>query len=375
MSGAETAGAAGPHRAIFGRSGAVQLLIDPSTGAIVDANVPAAEFYGYAAEELRRLAISDINVLEADAVRAEMAKAAAEERSHFQFRHRLKSGEIRDVEVHSSPVVVDGRVLLHSIVRDTRDRRRAEEALRRSEARFRLLAENVRDLVALVDDQGRFLYVSPSHAEVLGWDPRELEGTRAFDLIHPDDLPAQQAAFRARIETGRTTSVVQRLRRKDGGWTWIESVGAPIPGTDGRPPIVVVTGRDVGERRRAENALREDEEKYRTLVEGSLAGVYIIQDGVFAYANPKLAEIFGCRPGDLVGTPAVGWSAPADRDQVAESLARRLETPADTLHYSFRGRRRDGAEIDVEVLCSRIEYGGRPAIAGTLVDVTERRRS
>jgi diguanylate cyclase (GGDEF)-like protein/PAS domain S-box-containing protein len=365
----------GGYRTMFERSRAVQLLIDPSTGAIVDANAAAAEFYGYSTEELAGLAISDINVLETEAVRLEMERAAAEEISHFRFRHRLKSGEIRNVDVHSGPVVIDGRVLLYSIVHDTTDRRRAEDALRESEARFRLLAEHVHDLIALVDAEGKFLYASPSHTDVLGWRPAELEGTRAFDLIHPDDLPVQQAAFRTRLETGRATSVVQRLRRKEGGWAWIESVGASIPGADGRPSIVVVTGRDVGERRRAEKLLREAEEKYRTLVEGSLAGVYIIQDGVFAYANPKFAEIFGCRPEELIGAPAVELSVPDDRSRVAETLERRLGAEAESLHYSFRGRRRDGTEIDVEVLCSRIDFEGRPAIAGTLVDVTERERS
>ncbi len=251
----------------------------------------------------------------------------------------------------------------------------AEERLRESEARFRLLAEHAHDLVVLVDGDGRILYASPSHERVLGFPPGELEGTRAFDLVHPEDFPAQQAAFRERLASGRSSAVVQRLRHRDGSWVWVESVGVPIPPGKGGAATVLVTGRDISERKRADAVSRETGEKYRTLVEGSLAGVYIIQDGAFVYVNPRMAEIFGYAPEELIGTAAVALGAADERALLAETLTRRLEAGTDSIHYSFRGTRRDGAEIDVEVLCSRIEYGGRPAIAGTLLDVTERKRS
>ena len=362
-------------RTMFERSRAVQLITDPADGAIVDANPAASDYYGYPLAALTGLKITDINTLDAEDVRAEMVRAASDGRPYFRFRHRLASGEVRDVEVHSSPIDVEGRPLLYSIVHDTTERARAEELLRQSEARYRLLAENAHDLIVLIDGDGKFLYVSPSHARVLGYEPKALEGTRAFDLIHPEDLPGQQAAFRERLETGRSTSSVQRLRHKDGSWVWIESVGVPIAGGGGKSSVMVVTGRDVSERKRAEAALRETGEKYRTLVEGSLAGVYIIQDDIFVYVNPRMAEIFGYRPEELVGRDALELSAPADRQLVAGSLARPFGAQPDSVHYAFRGVHRDGREIDLEALCSQIEYEGRPAFAGTLLDVTERNRS
>jgi len=362
-------------RAMFERSRAVQLIVDPADGTIVDANPAASEYYGYPLPALVGSKVADINVFDERTVREELSRAAAEERSYFRLRHRLASGEIRDVEVHSSPIDVEGRPLLYSIVHDTTDRARAEELLRQSEARYRLLAENAHDLIVLVDGDGKFLYVSPSHARVLGYEPRELEGTRLFDLIHPEDLPAKLAAFRERLETGRSTSSVHRIRHKKGSWVWIESVGVPIAGGEGASSVVVVTGRDVSERKRTESALRETGEKYRTLVEGSLAGVYIIQDDIFVYVNPRMAEIFGYRAEELVGRQALELSAPADRQLVAGSLARPFGAQPDSVHYAFRGVHRDGRELELEALCSQIEYEGRPAFAGTLLDVTERNRS
>ncbi|HEY8711983.1 MAG TPA: PAS domain S-box protein, partial [Thermoanaerobaculia bacterium] len=125
------------YRQMFENNRAVQLLLDPVNGAIVDANMAASDFYGYSREELTNMRIWDINVLGSERVRAEMSIAAAQERSFFIFRHMRASGEVRDVEVHSGPVDVGGRQLLYSIIHDITDRRRAEQALQQSEEKYR----------------------------------------------------------------------------------------------------------------------------------------------------------------------------------------------------------------------------------------------
>ena len=117
------------YRQMFEKNRAVKLLIDPSTGAIVQANAAACEFYGYSPDQLHRMKITDINTLPPDQVQAEMARANAEERTYFTFRHRLASGEIKDVAVYSSPLVLQGRLVLYSIVQDVTEQRRAEESL------------------------------------------------------------------------------------------------------------------------------------------------------------------------------------------------------------------------------------------------------
>src|SRR5215510_2917153 len=106
------------HRQFFERNRAVQLLIDPGSGAIVDANPAACAFYGYDRERLRALRIGDINTLAPEELRTAMSQAESERRTFFPFRHRLASGEERDVEVHSGPVELGGRRLLYSIVHD-----------------------------------------------------------------------------------------------------------------------------------------------------------------------------------------------------------------------------------------------------------------
>ena len=115
------------YRQVFERNPAVQLLVDPADGRIVEANPAACEFYGYDRAALAAHRIGDLNVATAAEIAAAMEDAARRQRSRFAFRHRLASGEVRDVEVTSGPVEVGGRVLLHSIVHDVSERRRSEE--------------------------------------------------------------------------------------------------------------------------------------------------------------------------------------------------------------------------------------------------------
>jgi len=122
------------YRQMFERNLAVKLLIDPDSGAIVNANRAAAEFYGYSLEELLRLKITDLNVLPMAQVTAEMSQALAEHRHNFLFRHKMASGVVRDVEVYSGPLDIGGRRLLYSIVQDITQRRQAERALQQAKS-------------------------------------------------------------------------------------------------------------------------------------------------------------------------------------------------------------------------------------------------
>ncbi len=118
-------------RLIFAHHDAVMLLVEPESGAIVDVNEAAARFYGYSRTQLCAMHITDINTLPPEQVAAERQRAKREKRNVFLFPHRLANGDIRTVEVHSSPVEVRGRLLLFSIVHDVTDRKRAEEGLHR----------------------------------------------------------------------------------------------------------------------------------------------------------------------------------------------------------------------------------------------------
>lgn len=122
-------------------------------------------------------------------------------------------------------------------------------------------------------------------------------------------------------------------------------------------------------------ALESERRMYRVLVEKSLVGVYLIQDGRFAYVNPRLAEIFGYDNREqVIGLPVPALVYEPDRPVVMENIRRRTEGEVDAIQYEFRGQRRDGRPIDVEVRGARTEWQGRPAVIGTLLDLTQHKR-
>ena len=181
------------YRAMFAENRAIKLLIDPATGEIVDANPAAVDFYGYTREQLCAMRISDINTLSAPEVKAEMDTAASGPTANFAFRHRLASGEVRDVEVNSGPLVVDGRKLLFSIIQDVTERRLAEEQVRRNAQQLRRALEGTVLAVSQVTEsrdpytaghERRVSELAVAIAEHLGWQEDAVEGLRIAAILH-----------------------------------------------------------------------------------------------------------------------------------------------------------------------------------------------
>lgn len=135
--------------------------------------------------------------------------------------------------------------------RNAREKEKVERALRESEDMFRMITENMSDLIAVVDLDGRRVYNSPSYRDMFG-DPDLLRGTDSFDDIHPDDRERVRHVFRETIHTGEGQRAEYRFLLKDGSIRRIESIGAVVKGENGKPTRVVVVSRDVTERKHAE---------------------------------------------------------------------------------------------------------------------------
>jgi len=155
-------------RAMFEKNSAIKLLIDPSSGHIVNANLAASQFYGYPIENLKTMNISDISVLSPEQIAAETSRAAEEKRDHFFFKHRLASGDVRDVEVRSSRIPSGGQNLIFSIIHDITERRRAEELLKLEHNKFLSIANATENAVFIIDDHYEIHYLNPAAAQRFG---------------------------------------------------------------------------------------------------------------------------------------------------------------------------------------------------------------
>ena len=159
----------------------------------------------------------------------------------------------------TNKVVLDTQdrvVEILSIGTDITARKRAQDALRQSEQQFRLIMENLADLVAVLDLDGGRLYSSPSYQSILG-DPQKLQGSSSFQEVHPEDRARVRRAFEETVQTGVGQRLDYRFVDRNGSIRHIESQGSAICDAQGKVSQVLVVSRDVTERRQAEDAIRE----------------------------------------------------------------------------------------------------------------------
>ncbi len=150
---------------------------------------------------------------------------------------------------------VDSRLLVRSITYAI-ERKKSDDALKRTEERFRMMIENALDLITILNVDGTMSYVSPSHKSLIGYDEKELLGRRVFDFIHPEDLPHVMDIFTEGLQnSGTLHSVEFRVRHKEGHWITLDSIGKLFPSESGEIGVIV-NSRDVTERKKMEERLR-----------------------------------------------------------------------------------------------------------------------
>ena len=164
-------------------------------------------------------------------------------------------GRIVDVEVTGITMNHEGNLAFLMIFRDITRRKKAEEALQQSEEQYRLIAENMTDLVRLVDTNGVVIYASPSHEHVLGFSPKEIEGFSAFDLIHPDDIHQLEAQFENGITAKEDHTAEFRMMHARGHWVWIEAHAKLVLDDHDHVHSLQFVGRDITERKILEEKL------------------------------------------------------------------------------------------------------------------------
>lgn len=261
--------------------------------------------------------------------------------------------------------------ILFNNIRHHRHVETIAQRLRESEQSLRSILDNTPDAVFIARTDGCYEYVNQKACELVGYSRQEL---LAMDIggLKPDEADeGYHRIFEQILARGRCFTEIE-LRRKDGSIALAEMSAVQLPSGN-----VLGLCRDIAERKRAEAAVLAAERKFRGLVEQSLVGVYIIQNGYFAYVNPRFAQMFGYASAeDVINRVTVdALVSPEDRQLVADNLRRRVEGEIEAINYSFVGMRQDGTRLDIEVFGRLMEYEGKPGVIGIILDVSERKRA
>lgn len=239
---------------------------------------------------------------------------------------------------------------------------------KREEEIYGALVRNSADGIYVVS-RGGFEYVNPAFERLVGASAEEIYGP-GFDflgLVHPDDkrlvgegMEARDGIFEFRIVS------------RDGGTKYVEAGTSALSGNGGRVMGIL---RETTARRLADRSLRENEEKYRHVVERAADGIAIIQDSLFKYINPRAAEIGGFTLDELIDTPFSRYLATDDITALESTYKRELGAEDSPVIFEASVKRKDGTMVNVELSAGRINYQGKPASLVIMRDVTDRRRT
>ncbi|HEY8927994.1 MAG TPA: PAS domain S-box protein [Mucilaginibacter sp.] len=240
----------------------------------------------------------------------------------------------------------------------------------KSEEKYHSLIEQASDTIYILNLDGNFTDVNASMCRMMGYSREELLKLNIGDIVDPDEL-AYDPLPKRMDNTNKPVVRERRFKRKDGKIFTVEVNVKRF--ADDR---IMVIARDVTDRKKMEAELREAEVKFRTLVEKSMVGVYIIQYGKYVYVNPRFAEIFGYTPDELIGSVAVETVIDkSHRDIVTENIRKRIDGEVETVNYETMGLKKDGTNNWVELHGSRTEMAGIPTIIGSMIDVTKRKKA
>jgi PAS domain S-box-containing protein len=292
--------------------------------------------------------------------------------SRYDMKGLTKNGNIIDLEVNTTEITWNGRKSIQGIYRDITERKRIEEALRREAFIF----DNLYDAVLITDQSGNILNWNASATKLYGYTKDEVLNKSA-DILNNDKSPFMliENITEAVSKEGKWTGEVNFVR-KDGTSGISETIVFPFLDSNGEQIALVGVNRDITERKRIEKELRESEDKFRKLAEKSMIGVYLIQDDIFKYINPRFAEIFEYNIDEIINK--VGpreLSTPESFKKINDNIIKRITGQVDALHYEFQGLTKSNKIIEAEVFGSRTVYLGKSAVIGTLLDITERKQS
>ena len=260
------------------------------------------------------------------------------------------------------------------ISRDVTEHKLAENALRESEEKYRLLHENAGVGIGYYKPDGQVISYNQLAASHMGGKPEDFEGKSIYEIFPREEADFYIGRIKRSLQTESTLEYEDHLELPSGE-KWFLSTFTKI--CDARQNVigVQIISQDITEQKWVEEALRASENRFRVLSENAFVGIYIIQDSRLSYVNSTLAKIFGYTSEELTGAKPEVVIHPDDRAMVLENIRRRIDGEIETIHYEFRGQCKDGGIKNIEVLGGRSDFGGKTAVIGNLMDITDRKRS
>jgi diguanylate cyclase (GGDEF)-like protein/PAS domain S-box-containing protein/putative nucleotidyltransferase with HDIG domain len=365
------------YRGIFDESIATVYVFDAKKN-FINANQAGLDLLGYSREELLHMSIPDVDADPIVVLPAHQELLSGERLINYEHKLRRKNGTIVSVLNNSRPLTdAHGNVVgMLSTLIDITERKRAEEALRESEEKLRVLFENVGVGITVTDVTGKILDVNDESLKLYGFSSKEeVSGINGLELISKKDRDWAVQALANTVATGTGLSTEITLLRKDGSEYSGEIKTTVLHDSSGNPVRIVVVQHDITERKKAEEALRESEEKFRSLVENASEIIFSLDiEGRITYISPSIEASIGYKPAEIIGKYFKELVVPEDLKYIASRFRSTLGGKHG--HAEFRVRAKSGDVRIIQTSSSMIKQNGKViGLTGVGADITERNKA
>ena len=314
---------------------------------------------------------------EHDQINKMIKQMLKEGKARREGRIKHKNGEWKWYDIWASLIEFQNdnwKALL--ISRDITERKIVEQKLRDSEEKYRLITENIYDLIGILDKNFKYEFLNEeTFLRVLGYSSADLIGKSALNFIHPDDIELAATALKKGFETGEGTGEI-RFKHNRGHWIWLEARGKTFIDQDGNLKAQIIS-RDITNRKKAEQKLKDSEEKFRVMSEQSHIGILIIQDYNIKYSNQKSADIIGYDKEEIES-----WKIKnllklvyeEDQEKFIEIVRKKYQNEINAIkNFQFRALTKSEEIKWLEVDSRTIPFGDGLADLTSIMDITERK--
>jgi len=369
------------YRELVENAGSIILKLDHD-GTITYFNAYAEHFFGFSATEILGQNVLDTIVPEVESTGRNLTElvhrvcAHPDAYAHTINENICKNGERVWVSWNNHSLAqADGSPAgILSVGQDITRQKRTEKELQRSEQRFRSYVENVNDTIFALTPTGIFSYASPNWKETFGYDLEETIGRSFIPFIHSDDVPNCLEFLKRVFETGEKQSGVEyRILHKNGRWIWNKANGSLIRDIDTGDAIFIGIGRDISELKKAEETIRQSEEKFSAAFRASPDAITLsrLSDGRYLELNKGFTSLTGYLPKEVIGKTSQEieiWNDPQDRLQFLQDLNKY----GIVKDKEFKLKHKDGSLRTGQISARIIEINSEQCMLGITRDITER---
>ncbi len=362
-------------RRIFEQNFSVMFILDFDTGKIVDANPAACDFYGWSKEEMLQKTIWQINVLSEDECREQINLVQNLKRKHFYFTHRKADGSLCEVDVFSTAIEQGNQKLLHSIIHDITEQKKAERILVESERRFRDLLSTVKLFSIILDMNGNIIFANNFLLHATGWKQEEIIGGNWFELFLPVNDPENiNKLFFSGLKSGKVKTNIENYIRTKSGEKLLVSWNNTVLFDESDQTIGIASlGTDITQLRKATALIHESLERLDRAEKVSKSGNWeLVLGSNVMKASVGAGLIYGIKGEEFDYEHLKGVPLPEYRQFMDETMKNLI---ADNQPYDIEFKIKAVDTGEIKDLHSKAFFDAKKRIVfGVIQDITEKKK-